>query len=170
MNGSLAVLFLIASLSDMALNDCPAKCLALEKTESRLSLQVANVEFQKTIVGTEIYVGYDFGMSSGPFQPTVGASVTHLGDVWLGGGAKWTTLSLSDGPLFVESSLMTGLYAQGDGPDIGGSLQFRSSLGVGYLFDNSMTILMSYDHRSNADTQDTNPGLETVAVRVAFAF
>ena len=65
---------------------------------------------------------------------------------------------------------MPGYYAQGDGPDIGGSLQFRSSLGMGFAFDNGVTVLASYDHRSNADTQDVNPGLETIALRVAFPF
>ena len=39
------------------------------------------------------------------------------------------------GPLFVEASLMPGYFSLGDGPDIGGSLQFRSALGVGYEFD-----------------------------------
>ncbi|MDE0984033.1 MAG: acyloxyacyl hydrolase [Yoonia sp.] len=49
-------------------------------------------------------------------------------------GAKWTTQSLSNSPFFIEASLMPGYYAQGDGPDLGGSLQFRSSLGAGYAF------------------------------------
>ncbi|MDE0984034.1 MAG: acyloxyacyl hydrolase [Yoonia sp.] len=35
---------------------------------------------------------------------------------------------------------------------------------------NGITVLASYDHRSNADTLDVNPGLETIALRVAFPF
>ncbi|MFT4706343.1 MAG: hypothetical protein ACJAXK_002730 [Yoonia sp.] len=170
MDGTLAAVFLIASLTDMALTDCPTGCLAQGDATSRLSFQAAKVEFQENIIGNEIYVGYDFGTTYGPFQPTIGASVTDLGDVWVGAGAKWTTQSLIDGPFFIEASLMPGYYTQGDGPHIGGSLQFRSSLGAGFAFDNGMTLLASYDHRSNADTQDINPGLETIALRVAFPF
>jgi len=170
MNGALAVIFMVASLTDMALTDCPTGCLAQSDATSRLTFQVAKVEFQEDIIGNEIYVGYDLGTTYGPFQPTFGASATDLGDIWIGVGAKWTTHSLSDGPFFIEASLMPGYYAQGDGPDIGGSLQFRSSLGAGFAFDNGVTVLASYDHRSNADTQDVNPGLETIALRVAFPF
>lgn len=170
MDGTLAAVFLIASLTDMALTDCPTGCLAQGDATSRLSFQAAKAEFQSDIIGNEVYVGYDFGITYGPFKPTVGASVTDLGDVWVGAGAKWTTISLIDGPFFIEASLMPGYYTQGDGPDIGGSLQFRSSLGAGVAFGNGMTLLASYDHRSNADTQDINPGLETIAFRVAFPF
>ena len=68
MDGTLAAIFLIASLTDMALTDCPTGCLAQSDAISRLSFQAAKVEFQEDIIGDEIYVGYDFGTSYGPFQ------------------------------------------------------------------------------------------------------
>lgn len=170
MDGTLAAIFLIASLTDMALTDCPTGCLAPDDATARLSFQAARVEFNENIVGDEIYVGYDLGTAYGPFQPTIGASWTSMGDAWIGAGAKWTTQSLIDGPFFIEASLMPGYHLQGDGPDIGGALQFRSSLGAGFAFENGMTLLASYDHRSNADTQDLNPGLETIALRFAGPF
>lgn len=170
MDGTLAVLFLAASLTDMALNDCPTGCLAEGEATSRLSFQAAKVEFQGDLIGEEFYVGYDFGTTYGPFQPTIGASVTDAGAIWVGAGAKWTSKDMFGGPFFIEASLMPGFYDQGDGPDIGGALQVRSSLGAGYEFANVVTVLASYDHRSNADTQDLNPGLETIALRVAFPF
>ena len=101
MDGALAIIFLIASLTDMAFTDCPTGCLAQSDATSRLSFQAVKVEFQENIIGSEIYVGYDFGTAYGPFQPTLGASVTDLGDVWVGIGAKWTTQSLSDSPFFI---------------------------------------------------------------------
>lgn len=170
MDGTLAVIFLVASLTDMALNDCDTGCLAPADATARLSFQAAEVEFNEEIIGNEIYVGYDLGTTYGPFQPTIGASVTDLGDYWVGIGAKWTSRDVVSGPLFIEASLMPGYFHLGDGPDIGGSLQFRSALGVGYAFDNGMTVLAAYDHRSNADTQDLNPGLETLSLRFAIPF
>ena len=170
MNGTLAVIFLVTSLTDMGLNDCATGCLAPEQAAQRLSFQAAKVEFQEEIIGSEVYVGYDVGTSYGPFQPTLGVSVTDDGGYWVGAGAKWTSQGVFDSPFFIETSLMPGYFEKGDGPDLSGHLQFRSSLGVGYAFANGATILASYDHRSNADTQMPNPGLETIAVRVAFPF
>ena len=136
MNGTLAAIFLIASLTDMTLTDCATGCLTPSDAPARLSFQLAEVQFGDVKVGNELYLGYDMGTAYGPFQPTFGTSLTDTGD----------------------------------GPDIGGSLQFRSALGVGYQFDNGATILAAYDHRSNADTQPLNPGLETVSIRLAIPF
>lgn len=171
MDGTLAIIFAVASLTDMALNDCSTGCLAEDYAPARLSFQAGAVEFQDDYIGSEIYAGYDMGRTFGPFQPTFGLSITDTGDTWLGAGAKWTSNDiLTAGPLFVEASLMPGVYMAGDGPDIGGALQFRSALGLGFLLDNGATLAVLYDHRSNADTQALNPGLETLSLRYAFSF
>ena len=171
MDGTLAAVFLVASLTDMVLTDCKAgACLAPSEATSRLSFQAAEVQFGDKKVGNEIYIGYDLGTAYGPFQPTFGVSASDLGDYWVGIGAKWTSQDIIAGPLFVEASLMPSYFKLGDGPDIGGSIQFRSALGVGYEFANGATLLAAYDHRSNADTQELNPGLETVSIRYAIPF
>ena len=170
MDGTLAAIFLIASLTDMALTDCPTGCLAEDQAISRVSFQGAKVSFQDEFIGNEVYIGYDLGTKYGPFQPTVGASLTDDGSYWVGAGFKWTTKEIIDSPFFIESSLMPGIYGSGDGPDLGGQLHFRSSLGASYTFANGATVTASYDHRSNADTQALNPGLETIALRFAIPF
>lgn len=171
MDGTLAVIFVVASLTDMALNDCPTGCVDPDIATPRLSFQASAVQFQDKFIGQEAYISYDFGWRYGPFQPVLGASVTDTGDTWIGAGAKWTTAnSYAFGPYFVEASLMPGYYASGDGPDIGGAMQFRSALGFGYIFDDSATLTVLYDHRSNADTRILNPGLETLGIRYAISF
>lgn len=170
MDGTLAAIFVIASLTDMTLNDCATGCLAAQQAPSRLAFQLADLQFQNDSIGREAMLSYDLGRSYGPFQPMLALSLTDSGDTWIGAGAKWTTTDLWSGPVFVEASLMPGLHLRGDGPDIGGTLHFRSALGVGYVFDNGVTATISYDHRSNADRLDLNPGLETLSLRVAFPF
>lgn len=170
MDGTLAGIFLIASLTDMGLNDCPSACFQPSDATARLSFQAAAVEFQEDIVGQEMLIGYDFGKKYGPFQPTIAASITEEGGAWFGAGAKWTTEDLINGPFFIEASLLPGAYFDNNDVDIGGILQFRSALGIGYTFDNGSTLLVSYDHRSNGDITAFNPGLETIAIRYAFAF
>jgi len=169
MDGTLAVLFIVAGLSDMAINYCPTGCLRQSSALSQFSIQAADLIFQENSIGDEIYIGYDTGQSYGPFATTIGASSTADGDLWIGMGGKWTSRDIISGPFFLELSLMPGLYAQGGGPDIGGALQFRSALGAGYEFDNGATLAVLFDHRSNADIQDRNPGLETLGIRYAFA-
>jgi hypothetical protein len=170
MDGTLALIFAIASLTDMAWNHCDDGCLNLQSSQSRLSIQGAALIFQQEEIGKEVFVGYDLGHTYGPYQLTIGASLTDTGDGWVGAGAKWRSDSISTGPIFVEASLMPGLYLHGDGPNIGGPLQFRSALSVGYEFENGSTLTMSYDHRSNADRLPFNPGLETLSLRYSFAF
>ena len=51
MDGTLAAIFVIASLTDMALTDCPTGCLAPDDATARLSFQAARVEFNENIVG-----------------------------------------------------------------------------------------------------------------------
>jgi len=131
MDGTLALIWLITSLGDMAINDCPDGCLIKRPATARLSYQIADVQFNEESIGTEAYFGYDSHRRKGPAQPTYGLSITT------------------------------------DGPDLGGHLQFRSAFGVGYEFDNGSTLTVSYDHRSNADTQPINPGLETLSIRYA---
>ena len=167
MDGTLAVIWLVTSLTDMAINDCPDGCWIKRPADSRLSYQIADVQFNDDSIGSEFYLGYDSHRRKGPAQPTYGLSITTDRSVWFGVGWKWTSDRVIDGPLFVETSFMPGIYWQNDGPDLGGKLHFRSALGVGYEFDNGSTLSVLYDHRSNGDTQSTNPGLETLSIRYA---
>ncbi|GFE49049.1 hypothetical protein So717_08020 [Roseobacter cerasinus] len=92
------------------------------------------------------------------------------GDVFIGVGvsAIW---SIGQGPWFVEGSFMPGYYDAGSGgSELGGNLQFRSLIGVGYKLANNSRISIAIDHKSNADIEDINPGSETLAVRYSFDF
>ncbi|WP_322892471.1 MULTISPECIES: acyloxyacyl hydrolase [unclassified Yoonia] len=167
MDGTFAVIFFIVGLTDTYLNECDKGCFALREAPARVALQLSETYFQSETISEELYATYDFARSYGAFQPVIGASATSDGDLWLGAGAKWTTQNVIEGPFFVELSFMPGLYVQGDGPDLGGPLEFRGALGVGYAFDNGATLTVLADHRSNADLGDINPGLETVGLRFA---
>ncbi|PJE30226.1 Lipid A 3-O-deacylase (PagL) [Pseudooceanicola antarcticus] len=165
MDGTLAVLFLLSGLTDMGLNHCGAEgCLAQAPAENRLAISGGQVLFQEDHISNEIYLKYDFGNSYGPFQPSFGLSVTDEGDAWVGMGASWTA-ELDQ--LYVQLSLMPGLYAQGDGPDLGHTVEFRSGIELGYEARNGWRYGLMYDHRSNAELSSLNPGLETLQFRVS---
>ena len=168
MDGTLAAIYLIASLSDMAFNHCATGCFAPSDATARLSFQAGQVMFQEEPAPHEGYLGYDLSPARGPFQPTFGLSVTDEGSTWIGLGVK-TMWEIGNDGFFVEGSVMPGYYWAGAGPDLGGGLQFRSALGGGFEFANGSTLALLYDHRSNAGLDDLNPGLETIGIRYAIA-
>lgn len=167
MDGTLAIIFILASTGDMVLNHCGRGCLGSADAPARLSFHAAAVEFQGEVIGEELLLGYDLPQTFGPWQPAVALSATDTGDIWIGAGARWTSQGFWDSPLYLDASFMPGVHFQGDGPDLGGSLHFRASLGVGYEFAGGVTATLSYDHRSNADRLALNPGLETISLRVS---
>ncbi|HLT79020.1 MAG TPA: acyloxyacyl hydrolase [Ferrovibrio sp.] len=64
-------------------------------------------------------------------------------------------------------SFAPGLYREGDGKDLGGTIQFRSQLELSYRFDNRSRLGLSINHISNASIYDSNPGTESVALTYA---
>lgn len=72
---------------------------------------------------------------------------------------------------FLESSLAVGYYDQGaSGTNLGGNLQFRTLLGVGYRVSDTSQISLAIDHISNAGIEKFNPGRETVSIRYSKSF
>jgi lipid A 3-O-deacylase len=167
MNGTLAVLFLAAGLTDMSLNHCGVHgCLARIDEQARASVSGGEVLFEGEHIGEEVYLRYEFGRHYGPFQPVTGASITSHRDAWWGLGAAYTKPFAQD-RAYVQLSLMPGLYSRGNGPDLGFAVEFRSAIELGYQTPEGMRLGVSYDHRSNADVKQVNPGLETVQFRIS---
>ena len=169
MDGGFAVAFLVASLFEMTTNHCgtAAGCVGAADTPARLAFSAGQVWYQEDQIGQEVYLRYDLGTRYGPFQPIMGVSVTDSRDVWAGAGAAWTGEA---GQFYAQLHLMVGLYGQGAGPDLGHVVEFRSGAEVGYAFDNDWRLGLSFDHRSNGDVVATNPGLETVQLRILRPF
>ncbi len=165
MDGTLGLIWLLTSFTDMALNDCPSGCLDTEKQAPQVLYQLGNLQSDGFQSEYEAYLGYDSHRRRGPFRPTYGLSLTTDGAAWFGIGWKWSTQYVYDTPLFIETSMMPGVYRQGDGADLDGTLQFRSAFGIGYTFENGSKVTISYDSMSNADFRDGSPSRETLAIR-----
>lgn len=165
MNGTFAALFFIAGLADMTANHCPSGCLAMSDSPKRLTVAAGPTLFQSVKQQSEIFLRYDSGRKYGPFQPIAAISATARNDIWVGFGAAWTATTGRRDQVFLELSFMPGLYAFGDGPNLGSPLQFRSAFVIGYEFRSGARLALSYDHRSNGDLVKLNPGLEAVALR-----
>lgn len=169
MDGRLAVLFFVVGLTDMKTNDCETGCLARTPAQQAISLSYGDVIFQENVIGREAYLRYDMGRSYGPFQPAIGLSVTDTNDIWLGFGATHTTRfwqSRSGAGGYAQLSFLPGVHVQGNGPDLGHPVEFRSGAEIGWQARNGVRVGLSYDHRSNGDISSLNPGMETFQLRV----
>ncbi len=62
------------------------------------------------------------------------------------------------GRLNITPSFTPGLYAKGDGKDLGSVIEFKSDVQLSYDVGESMNLGMSYNHVSNASLGDKNPG------------
>ena len=166
-DGTVAVIALVAGLIDAGVNHCPnAGCFAKNEVQAYNSFSVGNTYFQENEIGEEFYFRRETRRADGPFQRVWGVSASSDGELWAGMGHAYT-LSNRQQNLFLQLHAMTGLYEEGDGVDLGGPIEFRSGLSVGYQNKTGVRMSLSVDHRSNLGIYGDNPGLETVQFRVS---
>lgn len=167
-DGTFAALLLIGGLLDMNANYCGTDtgCLGRSETTPRLAFSVGESILRNSPVVGEVYVRYDLGHRNGPFGHAIGFSVGKNGELWLGGGQTWKS-EIGGNGWYSEFHAMAGLYEPNGGVDLGGTIEFRSGVELGYENDNGWRYSLSYDHRSNLGIYEDNPGIETVQFRVS---
>ncbi|UWP91950.1 acyloxyacyl hydrolase [Aliiroseovarius crassostreae] len=165
MDGTLAVVFLLTGLIDMAVNHCDRGCMSAVWSGVRHTVSAGQLVFEADVIGQEAYYRLDAPVSFGPFRPAVGLSVDTHGDLWIGAGAV-NELTTAEGHAYAELSFMPGRWIRGEtGPVLGYPLEFRSGLEAGIYRENGDRVGVSLDHRSNGSLGRPNPGLETVLMR-----
>ncbi len=72
---------------------------------------------------------------------------------------------------FVATPLLSvGAYSKGAGLDLGGTLQFRSSVTIAYEFQDGSRVGIRMAHISNAGIHDENPGVNELLLTFDFPF
>lgn len=123
-----------------------------------------------------------------PLQPLWEVSVGHMAAdtsptgfdaTWTAGlRGGFTTPLAADGRLFLDAA--TGpvwlsdqvFVANGLIRDMGGELQFRSHVGIGWYLDRERRFAVAYrvQHTSNARLETPNPGLDMQVISLSAAF
>ncbi len=166
-DGTASAVGLVLALFTMATEFCPNDgCLAYNERQGYNNFSAGEVVFQENGVGEEFYFRRDTRHAFGPFQINWGASITDDGGAWLGVGSVGAYHTPND-RWFLEFHSMPGLYVEGSERDLGGPIQFRSGIAVGYEAPSGVRAALSIDHRSNAGIYSQNPGLETVQFRIS---
>lgn len=99
-------------------------------------------------------------------KPFAGAHVTTDGAIY-GLGGLYADFELSP-EWTLTPSLAAGLYSDGDGKDLGHTVEFRSQLELGYNFQNGSRVTTGLAHISNASLGDRNPGTEILSLNYYF--
>ncbi|MCI2399234.1 acyloxyacyl hydrolase [Aliiroseovarius subalbicans] len=167
MDGTLAVMAAMFGIADMVNNHCDVGCLAVRDAPARVASASGPVFFQGNDIGTEQYTRHELARSYGPFQPVAGLSATSQGDLWAGLGVANDYFFFNTG-FYVQLNFMPGVYLRDQGPVLGHRLEFRSGIEVGYETASGMRYALTFDHRSNGDITQVNPGLETVQFKISY--
>ena len=91
----------------------------------------------------------------GKFQPITGAFITGDSSAYLYTGVEG---QYKIGKLNILPSFAPGYYEKGDGKDLGSVLEFKSEIKLGFDLGKNSQLSYSYNHISNNDWGDINPG------------
>lgn len=96
-------------------------------------------------------------------RPLIGINATTDSSVYGYVGLNYDA-ELIPNQLYLTPNFAVGAYKQGDGKDLGGTIEFRSGIELEYQFPNSHRLGVAFNHISNASIYDHNPGSEAVLV------
>lgn len=102
-------------------------------------------------------------------RPTFGINVSNDESIYGYAGVNWD-IDLWQSGFWFTPNFTVGAYEDGDGKDLGGTIQFRSGLEVSYQFANQHRLGLAFNHISNASIYDKNPGAETLLINYHVPF
>ncbi len=132
-----------------------------------LALSLGGFDISNDDVATEGRVEYrmdEFGYNIGPM---LGVMFTSDASLYVYGGFF---LDLEFGNWVVMPNLAVGAYMEGNGKDLGHVVEFRSGFELAYRFGNRSRLGIAFNHISNANLADSNPGVESLVVTYAIPF
>jgi lipid A 3-O-deacylase len=165
---SLMASLLRASRSGVAALLCASAFAApaLAADKDLLTLGVGSYDVIQNEDGTmAAQIEYQSGRKLWVFNPFAGLMGT-LDSAVYGYGGIALDLKLSD-HWVLTPSFAAGIYARGDGRDLGSPIEFRSAIALDYEFDNGVRAGLQFFHISNAGLTDQNQGVEVLMATYA---
>ena len=111
--------------------------------------------------------GYDLLWTIKPFVGVMGTT----DEAYYGYGGFYIDFALAElfpetpvvNRIVVNGNAAVGYYEEGDGKDLGNSLEFRTGAEIAYQFENRMRLGVAFYHISNAGSGSVNPGTEILS-------
>ena len=89
------------------------------------------------------------------FNPVIGGFVTAKSATMFYSGFE---TNIGKDSIYLNLSSSAGIYSNGDGKDLGNTLQFKSEVNLFYRVGNSSRVGLGSHHISNAGLSSVNPG------------
>ena len=112
---------------------------------------------------TSTLYGLNYHLSDNTFSvlnlidlnPVIGGFVTAKSATMLYSGFE---TNIGKDSIFLNLSSSAGIYSNGDGKDLGNTLQFKSEVNIFYRLGKSSRLGLGSHHISNAGLSSVNPG------------
>ncbi|HXV21501.1 MAG TPA: acyloxyacyl hydrolase [Desulfuromonadales bacterium] len=111
-------------------------------------------------------VEFRFGQKLLCIGPLAGVQANLSGGIF---GYAGIYLDLALGPFVLSPQTSIGAYEQGDSKELGGVFQFMSGLGLSWEFTDRSRLGFRYQHISNANLHDKNPGADILLLNYGIA-
>jgi len=109
-----------------------------------------------------------FPTESSYIKPILGTFVTRRGGIYTYGGISLHLDFLNR--FIITTAFAPGIYWRGNDLNLGGVIEFESSLIVGYRMSDDFSFSVGISHLSNAGIYSYNPGVETLSFNYFFQF
>ena len=140
----------------------PEPAAAAEDDPHFLSLAVGYYDINDDMDAAEFRAEFRARNKFWIFKPFGGVMATSDAAIY---GYAGVLVDIYFGRRFVLTpSFAAGLYEDGDGKDLGHTVEFRSAIDLAYRFDNRSRLGLSFYHLSNAHLADSNPGTEVLSL------
>ena len=97
------------------------------------------------------------------FETTSDSALYLLTGVYVEDNIGTLFLGESSNSIFTPS-FGVGIYDNGNGDELGSTIEFRTTLEISYQLKNNNRIGFSFGHISNANIGDKNPGVEIISL------
>jgi hypothetical protein len=112
-------------------------------------------------------VEFRFGQKICYFGPLLGVLANSNGGVIVYAGIY---LDLALGNFIFSPQTGVGAYEKGSGKDLGGTFEIISGLGLSYQFADHSRLGVRYEHISNGNLHNKNPGADHLLLNYGIAF
>jgi len=92
--------------------------------------------------------------------PITGVNINSDGGTYAFAGLGYDFKPLNN--FYITPSFAAGLWKESSSKDLGGPVEFRSQLELGYETSDKYRVGISYSHMSNAKLYEHNPGEESI--------
>lgn len=130
-----------------------------------LALSAGAFDVNKTGTSSELGVEYRLPVGVWKLAANFGLYGTSDSSLWVFAGMR-RDVSLGGG-WRLTPGLGIAFYEEGDGKDLGGPVEFRSAIELGYEWPSRRRLAVAAYHLSNAGIYDLNPGSNSVVLTLS---